>query len=539
MPKSSDRWVWPLAIILAAIVSVLGNTRFEAPPRYDGAGYAMLGRSLAAGRGYRQASHPEAPPHTHYPPGYPLVLALEFRALGSSLAAAHGLSVVCTVAAVALTWAWYRRLYRPEVAALLGIALAVNWTWGRIGGTIQSEPLYLLLSAVALVLASRPRLGSIGSGAVLGLVLGACTLTRHVGACLALAIVAELVWRGYLRSAAAAVTCAGLCVAPWAAWLASTGRGSQAELFRAEGLGPLLAGQALFYARRIPDQFFGPFVELSTVYAGRPLVAALATGGAVVATGLVVLGWGRAFRSRRRRLASLVAAATMALLLFWPYTEAGRFLIPLVPVLSIGAVEGVSPLLRRLGVRQARRWAAGLLVAASLPYSAYGLVSGRARAQERSHLEFDRACAWIARQARTPGPVLTHFPADVYWQTGRKALGSQSGDPRSVEALIARYGVAYLLIDEHPFSNAPADPLVRFVAAAPDRVRLVSGRPGAVAVYEVVGGPHAPGASGTRFPFSGNVTRSLLNGAGPRSRSSSEEPPASRSTSSRKHLSPS
>jgi hypothetical protein len=498
VPKGLARWISVLAIGLTAIVSVVGNTRFDAPPRYDGAGYAMLGRSLAGGRGYRQASHPDAPPHTHYPPGYPLVLALVFRAEGRSNAAAHRFSVVCTVGAVVLTWAWYRRLYRPEIATLLGLALAVNWTWGRIGGAIQSEPLYLLLSALALVVASRPRRGGIGFGMVLGLVLGACTLTRHVGACLALAIVAELAWRREFRAAAAAVVCAGLCVVPWASWLAWAGRGSQAGLFQAEALGPLLAHQTLFYTRRIPDQFFGPFVELSTVYAGKPRVAALATAGAVVATGLMVLGWCRALRSRRRRLASLVAAATIGLLLCWPFTEAGRFLIPLVPVLAVGAVEGASPLLCRLGVRRSRRWAAGLLIAASLPYSAYALATGRARAQERSHLDFDRACAWIARQARTPGVVLTHFPADVFWQTGRKALGAQSGDPRGVNALIDHYGVAYLLIDEHPFTNAPADPLARFVAAAPDRVRLVWGRRGAVGVYEVVRPPETQGSPGAR-----------------------------------------
>ena len=47
----------------------MSNTRFHSPPRFDGAGYAVLAESLLAGQGYREIDHPERPPHAHYPPG--------------------------------------------------------------------------------------------------------------------------------------------------------------------------------------------------------------------------------------------------------------------------------------------------------------------------------------------------------------------------------------------------------------------------------------------------------------------------------------
>src|SRR4051794_18257121 len=93
-----------VAVAILAFGSSLANTRFNAPPRFDGAGYAVLGRSIAEGLGYREGSHPDAPPHTHFPPGYPLALASCFRAWGPSAAAAHALSLACTTVGVVAFW---------------------------------------------------------------------------------------------------------------------------------------------------------------------------------------------------------------------------------------------------------------------------------------------------------------------------------------------------------------------------------------------------------------------------------------------------
>ncbi len=72
------------------------------------------------------------------------------------------------------------------MADWLGLAVAVNWTWGMVGGAIQSEPLYLLVSMMALNLVQARR-----AGLGLGVLLGLCVLTRHVGACLLAAVVID------------------------------------------------------------------------------------------------------------------------------------------------------------------------------------------------------------------------------------------------------------------------------------------------------------------------------------------------------------
>lgn len=475
-----------LLLVVLALASVIPSTGFRSPPRYDGAGYAVLGWSLSEGLGYREGSHPATPPHTHFPPVYPLVLAGLYRTSGTSFAAVHALSVAFTVAATIAFWCWFRRIYPSRIAILLGSALAINWTWGRTGGSIQSEPLYCLLSALALLVTRGPRANRTQRGLLVGFLLATSILTRHVGVCLAAAIALDMLLRRRVALAVVTLATTSACLVPWLAWLHHVGRGSQASLFEFAGLPSLLGHQFLFYTRRIPDQLLGPFVEIATVYLNRPLVSTLFTSGAVAFTAIVALGWWRTLHSPRRRLAGLVPFCTLLLLLAWPFTEAGRFLIPLVPFLLVGALEGLSGLFRRLCLKHPRRRAAWLILILSLPYPLYAIATRRAEAQRRTHRDFDAACTWIAHSGTTPGPILTHYPADLFWQTGRKAMEASTQDPKSICRLIDQYGVAYLLIDENPFTNAPADPLSRFIVSQSGRVRLAWGPQGAVSVYRVI-----------------------------------------------------
>ena len=514
------------ACLIAAVsaLSACGNAAWSAPPRYDGAGYAVLARALLEGQGYRAIDHPDRPRHAHFPPGYPLVLAAAWRWTGISIVAAHGASVLCTVGASLAAWCWYRRLTPPVPALFLGLALAINWLWARTGGAIQSEPLYMLLGQLTILIAaravsSRSTAARAVEAVVLGILLAACLLTRQVAIGLAMAVLIHLALRRRWPEALAVASTAVLLVSPWLIWMATVGPGrrTQAELLL-QGNGTWLeriAGQLVFYVQRIPDQLTGPFVEVGTVFQHNLKVATVANVWAVVGSAIIILGWIRTLFRPRQRLAGLVPLCTLLVLLAWPFTEAGRFLIPLIPCILIGAVEGLAEVLRRVGPRRwigARRApytmtssrrrliAAGLVFAASLPYSAYTLVTGKARATEASQRNFDAACAWLAAPTDRRGPVLTRHPGEVYWQTGRQALevptaerpGDADADVSAIARTIAAYHVAYLLIDQERYANAPASPLARFVAAFPVRVRKVWGREtdrSAVAIYEVSPAP--------------------------------------------------
>lgn len=492
------RRVWwsrsaPSGAIIGALatLAIAANTGFEAPPRFDGAGYAVLARSWLEGRGYREIDHPDAPPHAHYPPGYSLALAALWGLTGPSARAAHAFSIACTVGATIAAWAWFRGLYPSRAAFGLGLALAVNWSWGRAGGEIQSEPLYLLLGQLAILVAARigPRSGW-RSGIGLGALLGACILVRHVGIALALAVGLDLLGKKRTRVALVAAATTTAMVLPWVGWLALVRRRTQVELLARGGLVGRVAGNARFYMERLPDAWTGPLVEIATVF--RPAWRLPALAWALIATAVLVGGWLRLGRSTRRRLAALVPAATLPLLLIWPFTEAGRFLIPIVPMILLGIAEGLAALVGRLGLPRARAWASLAVLAGSIPYAGYAIVGRRAEAARRTQAGYDAACAWIVRHGRDhPGPILTRHPGEAFWQTGRHALAPAEESPEALDDLIRRYGVAYLLVDEERYARAPASPLGRYVARRPGRVaRAWAGD--SVAVFEVRGDQRGP-----------------------------------------------
>ena len=506
--RTRRRWrLWSEGLLVAVVAGamVAGNTDFNSPPRFDGAGYAVLAEALRTGSGYRAIDHPDAPLHAHFPPGYPAALGLLWSVTGRSARSAHLFSTACTVAATWLAWNFYRRLYPRRVAFLLGLALATNWAWARSGGAIGSEPLFVLLELASLLAADRARRrGSLRHGAILGMLLGLATLTRHVGVMLTFAVLIDRVGKGRWRVAAVVALVNGLLIAPWIAWVAWVGKGTQVELIHGSGLIDRVGAQAMFYAGRIPDALAAPLVELGTVFA--PRFAGLAIAWGLLGSSVVVLGWLLGLRSSRRRLAAIVPMATLALLLVWPFTEAGRFLVPLVPFLLAGAVEGLAAIglfaRRSLDIRgnqattglggpkrrahsrpRPRTLAAGLLLLAAVPYSMYAVVTRKADRVEGAHRDYDEALRWIAGRSGHPGPLLTRQAGEAFWLSGRRAIDPPD-DPKAIAERIERYRVAYLIDDRDRYARDQTSPIGRFIASHPEAARAVW-RSGGVTVFEV------------------------------------------------------
>ena len=409
-------------------------------------------------------------------------------------------------------WCWFRRLITGSAALMLGLALAVNWLWARTGSAILSEPLFLALSQLTIVTFLRfSRRGMLRARdvVVVSVMLAACLLTRHVAIGLVLAVLIDLGLRRQWWQALAIAVGTACLLTPWLAWMTTAGKdsGTQAGLLVQSDstLAHRLSIQLVFYAQCIPDQLCGPLVEVCT---GSKRFSNVANVWAVLTTAVIVGGWVRMLRRPRKRLPALVALCTLAVLVVWPYTEAGRFLIPLIPNLLMGAAEGLAglagrfQLIREKPLHQSRLrfQAACLILAASVPYSSYALLSGRGQVQEAIHDNFDAACNWIATQADRPGPILCRHPGEVFLQTGRQALevpaatrlGQANHESIAIEHMIDSYRVAYLLVDQDRYAQAPTSELAQFAASHPGRVRKVwereTGR-ASISIYEVSPNP--------------------------------------------------
>lgn len=102
-------WLTGTLLAIVASVSVSWDLDLHAPPRFDGAGYAILAKALLSGQGYREIDRPGAPLHAHFPPGYPAALSSIWLITGPSVLTAHVFSTVCVVVATLAAWQWLGR----------------------------------------------------------------------------------------------------------------------------------------------------------------------------------------------------------------------------------------------------------------------------------------------------------------------------------------------------------------------------------------------------------------------------------------------
>jgi hypothetical protein len=178
----------------------------------DSLTYALLARSLARGDGFRLLGAPE----THFPPGYPAVLA----ALGATgptlLGAARVLHALLFAINIALAAGLAARIAGPSAGALAALSIVGSPALLGVHAMLWSEPLFL-----ALVLAGALLLGS-DRRHLAAVPLALALLVRYAGLGFAPAAAAAILARGpngLLSRVRAAALFAGAMLGPLAAWL--------------------------------------------------------------------------------------------------------------------------------------------------------------------------------------------------------------------------------------------------------------------------------------------------------------------------------
>src|SRR5690242_18227875 len=142
---------WVLTLLVGAAVLAVGAALLDRLPvgvTNDDGMYVILAKSLATGQGYRWLNLPGAPQATHFPPGYPAVLALLWLVLPAFPANVVlfklANAVFMAVAAAATFSLARRRLLLSDAAAAaltLGATLAIPML--TLSTIVMSEALFL------------------------------------------------------------------------------------------------------------------------------------------------------------------------------------------------------------------------------------------------------------------------------------------------------------------------------------------------------------------------------------------------------------
>src|ERR1051325_3510223 len=122
----AERLVPIVVTALVLVVAIATITPWPVGAFQDDAIYTLLAKSLATGHGFRMINLPGAPHATHYPPGYPLLLAALWKlspAFPDNIVVFKFANAVLLAAAALGTYAFARARLSMSVAAAACCAL--------------------------------------------------------------------------------------------------------------------------------------------------------------------------------------------------------------------------------------------------------------------------------------------------------------------------------------------------------------------------------------------------------------------------------
>ena len=472
-----------LAAAIALAAGLVAVNTIPVGGFYDDAFYVILAKSLATGEGYRNLNLPGAPFATHYPPGYPLFLALLWK-LGPAFPANLALFKLANAIFLAIVASFGYRLGREQFGLSVSVALIAV-----VAGTATTPVLYLssmVLSETMFLALALPYLfwaervtsqGSDGRGALgLGVGAGVLFLVRSQAIALVFAIALIYLLRRRWRDAAAAAGSAVAVISPWLGWTAAHDgsvpplmRGDYGSYFAwyVDGLREQGAGMVFATLRRNLPDMFGHLAHRLQPPASPSfgIVAPLCIG--------VLMLWGVPRVARRAPVTLTFLTAYLAIVAIWPFAPV-RFLLGiwvlLMLVLAAGAqtlFEDALPNVRWLGEhrptvsRAVGIVASFVLVAGMIAYNVRGyqrrywantaLLSARWIAPK---------LAWVASHTDTAAVIATdHDEGTIYLYTGRRAVPvttftageyiqprSVQGDSAALHALVAHFDARYLVL---------------------------------------------------------------------------------------------
>lgn len=437
--------------------------------------YTVLGKGLAAGRGYVSLHLVGAPVQVKYPPGLPWILAGLWRITGSVdgvQAVVRWLHPLVLGAAGGGLWALARGRWKLEwgPAALLvllplvldatiqytAIPLAEPWfvlgwallllTWDAAGAA-EGRRRRLLLGLAGLLLAGTMLVRSQGIVLLPAMVLG-LFFRRHSGMERVVALGAALVplglWQLYHLSLIATGPVASLPdEGAYGSWFAGSDSGILGVIAKS------VLANTWFYVIQLGDY----------LTALRPLGAgllALCLAGTMTAA---------LFLLRRQPLLAISVLGSLALVLLWPFAQ-DRLLLSTLPVgglllalglqrwlgrlppkprlwINLACATGIAlVLLRQMDIRRDSIAAAVEGRAPKLLSPAYGLLVNSRFIATVSH--------WILANTSPDSRVMIDHQSGVYLYTGRQTMPANPSESRfipSVFSVPGRYLASHILRD--------------------------------------------------------------------------------------------
>jgi len=453
---------------------------------------------------------PGAPHATHFPPGYPLLLAALWKlypTFPDNIVAFKFMNAFFLACTAFGTYRLSRTRFElgPAASAIAALVGTVSVLVLVITGVVLSEPLFMALMIPTVLVTERAaERGDLRTAALAGVLIGALALVRTVGVFALPAALLVLLTRRHVRAAIVLAMVALAFIVPWQLWVSA---------YQGEMPGPFV-GKYGAYGPWVAEGYRTGGWPFATAVLGKnagelfglfgyvtlpvpPVMPRLVSLGTVIA----MLGLGAVVLRRRVPVTTLFLLIYGGVILLWPF-EPTRFALVWWPVLAALFAAGVRTLWswhpQAVPARMAR--AAGLacvavVLAGYATYNARGV-----RDTWWLNIQSDAAtrakplAEWVARSTKPDDVVISDHDLIVYLYTGRRAVPTATftalgrvtpltpvQDAEILRSLLARYAPRwYIASGEQSIASAKL-----LTVESPPRLRL-AGTISTAHVYEPV-----------------------------------------------------
>lgn len=471
----------------------------------DSAQYIILAESLAQGKGFRMVNYPQEPFSAYYPPVFPLLLAPLIYFWGRNFYLMRVLTALLGYVSLFFMYPLFKKYAGEKTAFALICLFAFNWIFILYSTRyILSDIPYLCFSTLTLFWAARYRekpsiYNREGFWLIAGLALS--YLTRYIGLTLFLGIIVF-----FLSAKKDALKIKRVLFSAGGFFLIAASWNALARL--SPGCAPAHSGQLLLINPYAPDKgslFVNPLHYLPLRFAeGVNYYSSLFTDAfwaflpehygslKYFLDGLVMVFvlWGlwRKFRENENCAFHYYFVLYFLLIVFWPFREGVRFLLPILPFFFFYFLSGLREIFGFILKRFYRPCLYSLICALFILsiFNSMKIIKsfpGSLNDIRPPLKNFISLHGWITDNLPKEGLIISRKPVITYFYTRHQSICYPfTSNPGKIQQELLKYNAKYILVDE--FSKETYYYLSPFIHAYKNNLKLLH-RVGDTGLFEI------------------------------------------------------
>ena len=364
MPASPIKFHSIIILLVTAVVfTVVYSSIFDKKLDLNGdnANYYILGKALATGEGYVNINTIQKLPNKHYPPGYPVIISGIIRVLGDStttIKIANGVLLFFTL--IALYFLVKEISKRESTAIIVLVLVLLNSHLLRYSTIMMTEISFLFFSIITLLAFTKVHFNKpMWQDVYLYLAIALMTISIYIrtsGIALVAGIIFFLLITRRWQHAIVITLAVMLLAFPWQVRNQKIGGSSYIKQLKMINpywpeLGSAGFGDYLSRFGHNATRYLTKEIPQATVSLTKPnyrQAASVSQWLYGIAFFMLII-FGVLNLKKYKLLVLIYLAGTLTILFLWPDVWVGiRFLLPTVPFLLIGLVNGLQEILSRI-----------------------------------------------------------------------------------------------------------------------------------------------------------------------------------------------